>query len=127
MDLGKVEKYQGKNNNTITCVGYTDIESRMGNTASYLFSGNVTNLLLSMEDKKEKKWVLDLNDPAVRSICVATNGESLPPYVPPTQAAAPVAAKKDDVKVVKTTEEIKKEYMRNALFTSAGAYYSFFI
>lgn len=43
---GKVVKH-----GTVTCVGYTDIESRMGTTASYLFGGNVTNLLLSMEDK----------------------------------------------------------------------------
>jgi len=40
----------------VTCVGYTDIESRMGTTASYLFGGNVTNLLLSMEDKATKEW-----------------------------------------------------------------------
>ncbi len=29
----------------------------------------------SMEDKKEKKWKIDLNDPAVRSVCVAIDGE----------------------------------------------------
>jgi NAD(P) transhydrogenase len=36
---------------SITCVGYTNMESRMGQTASSLFGGNVTNFLLSMEDK----------------------------------------------------------------------------
>ena len=37
---------------------------------------------------------MNLDDPAVRSICVAVNGEALAPYVPPQQAAAP---KKEEV------------------------------
>lgn len=104
---------------SVTCVGYTDIESRMGNTASYLFGGNVTNLLLSMEDKNTKKWHLNLEDPAVRSMCVAVNGEALSPYVPP---AAPVAAapKKEEVKAEVVKKDPKQEYMRSALFTTAG-------
>jgi NAD/NADP transhydrogenase alpha subunit len=70
----------------VTCVGFTDLESRMGSTASSLFGGNVSNLLLAMQDKASKTWLLDLNDPAVRSVCVATDGQALPPYVPPVQA-----------------------------------------
>ena len=77
---------------TVSCVGYTDMESRMGTTASFLFGGNVTNFLLSMEDKETKKWALNLDDPAVRSVCVAVGGEALPPYVPPEQPAAAAAA-----------------------------------
>ena len=69
----------------LICIEY------LGSTASYLFGGNVTNFLLSMEDK-DKNWVVNLNDPAVRSVCVAMNGEALPPYVPP---AAPAAAATD--------------------------------
>ena len=104
--------------NNVTCVGYTDIESRIGSTASYLFGGNVTNLLLSMQDKKSKKWEVNLEDPAVRSICVAINGEALPPYIPPTP---PATAKKDDAKKEETpVKDMQKEYMRSALFTSAG-------
>ena len=79
---------------TITCVGYTNMESRMGSTASYLFGGNVTNFLLSMQDK-DKRWAVDLQDPAVRSVCVAINGEALPPYVPPAPPASAAAADKD--------------------------------
>lgn len=70
----------------------------MGATASYLFGGNVTNFLLSMEDKESKKWVVNLDDPAVRSICVAIDGKRLDPYVPP---APPTAAP--------TAEELKKK------------------
>ena len=40
-------------------------------TASSMFSGNITNFLMSMEDKKTKKWVVDHADPAVRSILCA--------------------------------------------------------
>ena len=36
-----------------------------------MFSGNITNFLMSMEDKKTKKWVIDHADPAVRSILCA--------------------------------------------------------
>lgn len=114
---GKVSKH-----GSVTCVGYTNMESRMATTASSLFSGNVSNFLLSMEDKKAKKWIVDLGDPAVRSIIVCNKGELLPPYVPPpppvkasatpAEAAAAAAA----AKVV----DPKQEYMRSALFATAG-------
>lgn len=117
---GKVVQHNG-----VTCVGYTNMESRMATTASYLFGGNVTNLLLSMEDKKTKKYHVNLEDPAVRSICVAINGEALPPYVPPpnVQQSAPPGTKpkgQEKEKIVKTPEQIKAEYWRNAMFTTAG-------
>ena len=108
---GKVVKH-----GEVTCIGYTNMESRMAQTCSSLFAGNVTNFLLSMEDKKDKKWKIDLNDPAVRSVLVAQNGESLSPYVPP----APVAAAKREEKVEKTPEDPETEYRRNAIFSTAG-------
>ena len=110
---GKVVKH-----GAVTCVGYSNMESRMASTASSLFGGNVTNFLLSMEDKKEKKWVINLEDPAVRSILVAMDGKALEPYVPPAPpvAAAKVEEKKAEVKVL----DPKDEYMRSALFTTAG-------
>jgi NAD(P) transhydrogenase len=114
---GKVVKH-----GHVTCVGYTNMESRMATTASNLFGGNLTNFLLSMEDKKEKKWVINLEDPAVRSIIVAQDGKALEPYVPPPAAQAATTAKpKDKVVVVKTPDQIQKEYMRSALFATAGS------
>lgn len=77
---GEVIKYGSKG---VTCVGYTNIESHMASTASYLFGGNVSNFLLSMEDKETKKWRVNLEDPAVRSTCIISHGEKLSPYVPP--------------------------------------------
>jgi len=112
---GEVVKHGG-----VTCVGYTNMESRMATTASSLFSGNVTNFLLSMEDKKTKEWIVDLEDPAVRSICVATKGEALPPYQPPPAPPAAATAAKAGPPAPKTAEEIRKEYLRSALFTTAG-------
>lgn len=103
----------------VTCVGYTNMESRMATTASSLFGGNVTNFLLSMEDKKTKKWVIDLEDPAVRSVCSGLKGEALAPYVPPP---APVVAKKEEkkVEVKKDAKTIEEEFKRSALFATAG-------
>ncbi len=106
----------------VTCVGYTNMESRMASTASSLFGGNVTNFLLSMEDKASKKWVVNLEDPAVRSICVAINGEALSPYVPPPAPPAPPSkADLDKLAAAKqAAKDPKAEYLRSALFTTAG-------
>lgn len=106
----------------VTCVGYTNMESRMASTASSLFGGNVTNFLLSMEDKKAKKWVVNLEDPAVRSICVALNGKALEPYVPPPAPPAPPskADKEKEKAAALAARDPKAEYMRSALFATAG-------
>jgi H+-translocating NAD(P) transhydrogenase len=83
--------------NGVTCIGYTNMPSRMAFTASNLFSGNVTKFLLSMnkdgEDDKPDTWHVDLeNDEAVRSICCVHKGKALDPYVPPPP---PVVEEKD--------------------------------
>lgn len=115
--LGQVVQHGG-----VTCVGYTNLESRMASTASFLFGGNITNFLLHMEDKKEKKWKINLEDAPVRSICVAINGEALPPYVPPVSAAVAAPTKKAGKEAApkKTVEEVLQEYKKNVLFTTAG-------
>jgi len=112
---GKVVKH-----GSITCVGYTNMESRMATTASSLFSGNVSNFLLSMEDKKAKKWVVNLEDPAVRSILVAQNGEALAPYVPPPQPQAAVKVDPKAPKPLPTDAEIEATYKQNALYATGA-------
>lgn len=111
---GKVAKH-----GEVTCIGYTNMESRIAQTASQLFSGNITNFLMSMEDKKSKAWTINLEDPAVRSILVAQKGEMLPAYVPPPAPAA--AAKPGDKKteVVKSASEIEAEYKKSATTATA--------
>lgn len=106
----------------VTIVGYNNIESRMASTASSLFGGNVSNFLLSMEDPKTKDYVVNLEDPAVRSICIGINGEHLAPYAPPVPAS-PTPTSKDDKKeevVVLTAEDIRKGYLNKAMVTAAS-------
>jgi NAD(P) transhydrogenase len=106
----------------ITCVGYTNIESRMGRTASYLYGGNVTNFLMSMEDKVDKTWKIDLEDPAVRSICVSIGGERLSPYKPPAPPAPkpPTQAELDKATEAAKPRNYEAEYRKSALFATAG-------
>ena len=111
--------------NKITCVGYTNIESRMGRTASYLYGGNVTNFLMSMEDKEDKTWKINLEDPAVRSIICSQGGERLSPYVPP---APPAPKPPTEAELAKAAEAAKprdylEEYKKSAMFTT-GMHYS---
>lgn len=89
--------------NRVTSVGYTNMPSRMAHTASTMFGNNVTKLLLSME--RDEKFVIDLEDPAVRSMLVVNKGEKLAPYQPPAQPAAVEAA--PEIKL--TPEEIKAQ------------------
>ena len=90
----------------------------MASTASSLFGGNITNFLLSMEDKKAKQWTINLEDPAVRSICVAINGEALAPYVPPP---APVqAAKVDPKKPTGPALDPEQVYRKSAMHATAA-------
>jgi NAD(P) transhydrogenase len=101
---------------SVTCVGITNIESRMATTSSSLFGGNVTNFLMSMENKADKLWKIDLEDPAVRSCCVAIDGKELDPYVPPVVVQKVVVEEKKEEKVI----DIEGEYKKNALFATAG-------
>jgi NAD(P) transhydrogenase len=108
--------------NEVKCVGYTNMESRMGQTASSLFGGNVTNFLMSMEDKETKKWKIDLEDPAVRSILVAIDGKALDPYVPPPPPPPkePTEAEKAAAAAALLPRDFEGEYKKSALFATAG-------
>jgi NAD(P) transhydrogenase len=110
---GQVVQHKG-----VTCVGYTNIETRMASTASSLFGGNVTNFLLSMQDKETKEWKIDLEDPAVRSVCVAIDGKALEPYVPP---APPTPTQTTETKAAKVeVVDPQKVYMKSALNATAA-------
>ncbi len=65
----------------VAILGYTDLVSRMGHSASRFFSANVTNLLKEMV--AEGAIAIDLEDEVVRGACVAHEGEALPPPKPP--------------------------------------------
>lgn len=94
-------------NGNVTCIGYTNIPSRIGNIASVLFSGNVSKLILSMDH--EEKFVVDTEDDlAVRSMCVVKNGNKLEPYVPPPPPPKPVVIEEEVIEVDPKTEYTKK-------------------
>lgn len=115
---GNVETTQpGKviQHGSVTCVGYTNMESRMATTASSLFGGNVTNFLLSMEDKEDKLWKINLEDPAVRSIICMQDGSALEPYVPPPP---PVVEKREEPAPV--VIDIEGDFRKSALMATAG-------
>ncbi|EDQ90247.1 uncharacterized protein MONBRDRAFT_16286 [Monosiga brevicollis MX1] len=100
-----------------TCVGYTNMESRMAPTASFLFSGNVSNFLLSMQDA-DKNYTVNLEDPAVRSVCVVHKGESLPPYVPPAPKTPPPQSTTPEPEAPPLNPQT--EYLRSAGLATIG-------
>ena len=70
--------------NGVTCLGYTNMNSRAAEISSLLWSGNMTKLLLSMENKEDGSYHVNTEtDEAVRSMCVVDGGKKLEPYVPP--------------------------------------------
>lgn len=79
--------------NGVRVVGYANMPARMGIVASQLFSGNVSKLVLSMEDKQTNKFHVDEADEAVRSMLVLHGGRRLEPYRPPPKPAAAAASK----------------------------------
>jgi len=99
----------------VTCIGYTNMPSRIGNIASTLFSGNVSKLILSMD--VEDKFTVDTeNDQAVRSMCIVNQGTKLEPYVPPPPPPKPVVIEEEVIPA-----DPKTEYQKSvALATVAG-------
>jgi len=105
--------------NGVRCVGYTNMPARMGNVASQLFSGNVSKLLLSMEDKKSKQFIIDESDEAVRSMLVAHNGKRLEPYRPPPPPPKKVETKSDGSPAVAAPmASLEQVTLSNALLAS---------
>lgn len=104
--------------NNITCVGYTNMESRMAMTASNLFAGNLTNFLLSMKDKETEKWHINLEDPAVRSVINVQDGVQLEPYVPPPPPVVEATVVEEPKE--KTVADYEAEYKQSALYATGA-------
>lgn len=113
---GKVVKH-----GSVTCVGYTDLPSRLPTQASTLYSNNISKFLLSVGPFTGHKgeFVVDDADQAVRGSLVLDGGDlrwpappiSLPPPPPPK---VEVAAKE------RTPEDIYKETLSSAATTAVG-------
>lgn len=87
--------------NGVTCLGYTDLPSRLPTTSSSLYANNISKFLLSAGPQTTKTpnyFYIDHKDEAVRGMLVVEKGEMmypapLPPPPPVTQTketAAPV-------------------------------------
>jgi len=75
--------------NGVSLVGYTDLASRLPDTASSLFGNNVAKFLLSVGPQTRSvkgEWLIDYKDDAVRGMLVVDGGKltyPAPPYAPP--------------------------------------------
>jgi len=99
----KGESYVYKN---VTIIGNTDLIPRMAPQGSQLYSQNLINLLDMMVDKKEKKFVHNLQEEVIRTMTVCINGEKLPPHRMATSSAP---QGKKDAAIVAAPKEKKEE------------------
>mmetsp|Transcript_942 Transcript_942/g.1942 ORF Transcript_942/g.1942 Transcript_942/m.1942 type:complete len:1072 (+) Transcript_942:398-3613(+) len=89
-----------KTENGVTCLGYTDLASRLPTTSSTLYSNNIGKFLLSMgpQTTKVKDYLyIDHEDDAVRGMLVVEKGELMWPAPMPPPPPAPKADEKKDV------------------------------
>jgi NAD(P) transhydrogenase subunit alpha len=73
--------------NGVSILGYTDLTSRMANTASRFFANNIYNLVKEMRAKGE--FTVDLENDVIRPAVITHGGEVLPAVQPAAPAPAP--------------------------------------
>ena len=90
--------------NGVTCIGYTDLPSRLPTTSSSLFANNISKFLLSAGPHTTKEpgyFFIDHNDDAVRGMLVVEKGKMMfPAPLPPAPAVTQTKDKKDEKPVV---------------------------
>ena len=109
--------------NGVTCIGYTDINSRLASTSSTLYANNQMKWILSAgptTTKTKGEFALDHEDVAIRGMMVIEKGELMWPWQPPAPPPPPPKPPKPE-EVVKTTEDYKAEYMATAKTATYGA------
>jgi len=86
--------------NGVTCLGYTDLTSRLPTTSSSLYANNISKFLLSAGPQTTKEachYFIDHEDEAVRGMLVLESGKMMHPApLPPPPPPAP--DKKEEVK-----------------------------
>ena len=83
--------------NGVTCLGYTDLPSRLPTTSSSLYANNISKFLLSAGPHTSKEpgyFFIDHEDEAVRGMLVVENGKNMFPA--PLPAAPPPPPKKTE-------------------------------
>jgi len=109
--------------NGVTCIGYTDINSRLASTSSSLYANNQMKWILSAgptTTKVEKEFALDHEDIAIRGMMVIQDGEVLWPWTPPAPPPPPPKKEVEGPKVL-TDEDVKAQYAASAKTASYGA------
>jgi NAD(P) transhydrogenase len=110
--------------NGVTCIGYTDLPSRLPTTSSSLYSNNISKLLLSagpQTTKTPEYFYIDHEDEAIRGMLVVENGKLM--FPPPAPAAPPVVEKKEEAEIVVPEIDYKKDYItgaKNAAYLSTS-------
>lgn len=82
--------------NGVTCIGYTDMPSRLATTSSNLYSNNISKFLLSIgphTSKEASYYNIDHDDEAVRGMLVLENGKMMWPAPAPPPPPAPKEVK----------------------------------
>lgn len=83
--------------NGVTCIGYTDMPSRLATTSSTLYANNISKFLLSIGPQTTKQsgyFHIDHDDEAVRGMLVLENGKMMWPAPAPPLPPAPKEEKK---------------------------------
>ena len=119
--------------NGVTCIGYTDLPSRLPGQSSRLYSNNITKFLLSLQGaddqgkKAKDRLHFDEEDEVTRGALVLREGQLKWPAPPPpsmdkvgAQAAAPAAASSPEEVVLDPEAELRKETIRYATAAAAG-------
>lgn len=89
--------------NGVTCLGYTDLPSRLPKTSSSLFANNISKFLLSagpFTTKTPEYFYIDPADEAVRGMLVVEGGKLMYPAPLPAAPAAPPPKKGAQATVV---------------------------
>ncbi|GMI08862.1 hypothetical protein TrRE_jg11208 [Triparma retinervis] len=117
--------------NGVTCLGYTDLVSRLPTTSSNLFANNAQKFLESvgpMTTKEKGYWHIDHKDEAVRGMLVLEKGEMMwpAPVAPPPPAPTPeeLAKKAEAEAAANPPIDYKAPYIqgaRNAMLLGAGS------
>ena len=107
---------------SVTCVGYTDLPSRLPTQASTLYSNNISKFLLSVGPFTGHKgeFFVDEGDQAVRGSLVLAGGEMMWPAPPLPAPPAPPAKTEASGPKVLTPEEIRNETLQQVSTTAVG-------
>lgn len=117
--------------NGVTCIGYTDLTSRLPTTSSSLYSNNISKFLLSMgpQTTKVKEYLhIDHEDEAVRGMLVLENGKMMWPA--PLPPPPPPKTKEEEKDAVEVPVDYKAPYVsgaKTASYAAAGILASGFV